>query len=79
VLHCVLGVLYCVGGVRPLQVYRGKWCDVEIAAKEYLAVDDDGETEWTQQVRVLVFRSQRQTWQSSMLPRQSKLPCQSAS
>ena len=27
-----------------LQVYRGKWCNIDIAAKEYLAVDD-GECE----------------------------------
>jgi len=26
------------------QVYRGKWCNIDIAAKEYLAVDEDEST-----------------------------------
>lgn len=34
----------CVNQTCAGQVYRGKWCSVDIAAKEYLAVED-GETE----------------------------------
>jgi hypothetical protein len=34
----------CVKTSCAAQVYRGKWCSVDIAAKEYLAVED-GETE----------------------------------
>jgi len=43
-LYCVL-MLACVSFLCPAyQVYRGKWCNIDIAAKEYLAVDD-GESE----------------------------------
>ena len=37
-------VLCCA--VLCVQVYRGKWCSIDIAAKEYLAVED-GETDFS--------------------------------
>jgi hypothetical protein len=31
-----------------LQVYRGKWCGIDIAAREYQAVEGE-ETEWREE------------------------------